>query len=302
MKAQNILCVLTALMLSVPAGMAQAAERFALSGTIEQGGLVFGRADTAAKVSLGKRTLRLTADGRFIFGIGRDEKGPLVLRLRYRDGSTEERRLAVSKRAWRIQRITGLPRAMVTPPQHLMARLTREYKLVVAARAKDSNRIYWGERLDWPAYGRVSGVFGSQRFYNGKPRTYHSGVDVAKPAGTAIKAPAGGVVTLVHQGMYFAGKIVVLDHGHGLASSFIHMSKILLKVGDKVRKGQIVGLVGSTGRSTGAHLHWSLSWFQTRIDPQRAVGPMPRRQARPASNKRPAKKRRASKKKASKRR
>ncbi len=286
---------LTALALSIVAGQPRAAERFALSGAIEQGGLVIGRAGAAVKVSLDGRTLRLTGDGRFLFGIGRDEKGPLILRLRYRDGSMEERRLAVTKRSWRIQRITGLPRAMVTPPKRLMARLTREYYLVRAARATDSALTYWSEGLDWPARGRVNGVFGSQRFYNGKPRSYHSGVDVAKPAGTPIRATAGGVVTLVHQGMYFAGKIVVIDHGYGLASSFLHMSKILVKVGDKVRKGQSIGLVGSTGRSTGAHLHWSLSWFQTRIDPQRAARPMQRPRGHPV------KKHQASKHKASKR-
>lgn len=269
--------VLGALALSLMAAQASPAERFGLSGAIEQGGLVFGRAGGAAQVSLGKRTLRLTGDGRFIFGIGRDEKGPLVLRLRYRDGRKEERRLAVAKRVWRIQRITGLPRAMVTPPKHLMARLTREYYLVRAARKTDSAATHWRQGLEWPAHGRISGVFGSQRFYNGKARSFHSGVDVAKPRGAAIKAPAGGTVTLVHQGMYFAGKIVVLDHGHGLASTFIHMSKTLVEVGDNVRRGQTIGLVGSTGRSTGPHLHWSLSWFQTRIDPQRAAKPMKKR-------------------------
>ena len=285
----RILGPLTALALSILAGQALPAERFALSGAIEQGGLVFGRAGAAVKVTLNNRALRLTGDGRFIFGIGRDEKGPLILTLRYRDGRSEERALAVTKRTWRIQRITGLPRAMVTPPQRLMARLTREYKLVRAARKTDSAGTYWGLRLDWPAYGRISGVFGSQRFYNGKARSFHSGVDVAKGAGTRIRAPVGGVVTLVHQGMYFAGKIVVLDHGHGLASTFIHMSKTLVKAGDRVRRGQSVGLVGSTGRSTGPHLHWSLSWFQTRIDPQRAVGPMPPRKARPVRKHRASK-------------
>ncbi len=270
---------LTALVLSIAAGQARTAERFALSGAIEQGGLVIGRAGAAVKISLDKRPLRLTGDGRFLFGIGRDEKGPLLLRLHYRDGRMEERRLAVAKRVWRIQRITGLPRAMVTPPKRLMAQLTREYYLVRAARATDSALTYWREGLDWPASGRVNGVFGSQRFYNGKARSYHSGVDVAKPAGTPVRATAGGVVTLVHQGMYFAGKIVVIDHGFGLASSFLHMSKILVKVGDRVRQGQTIGLVGSTGRSTGPHLHWSLSWFQTRIDPQRAAKPMRRPRA-----------------------
>ena len=281
MSKTIILGTLTALVLSIVAGQAWPAERFGLSGAIEQGGLVFGRASTAAKVSLNNRVLRLTSDGRFIFGIGRDEKGPLILRLRYRDGRMEERRLVVTKRAWRIQRITGLPRTMVTPPKHLMARLTREYNLVRAARETDSAGTHWGGRLDWPAYGRISGVFGSQRVYTGKARSFHSGVDVAKPRGALIKAPAGGIVTLVHQGMFFAGKIVMLDHGHGLASTFIHLSKILVKLGDKLRKGQSVGLVGATGRATGPHLHWSLSWFQTRIDPMRAVGPMPPRQARP---------------------
>ncbi len=267
--------ILIATALSIAAGQAWPAERFGLSGAIEQGGLVQGRAGPVTEVSLNNRALRLTSNGRFIFGIGRDEKGPLILKLRYPDGRIEERRLAVAKRTWRIQRLTGLPRAMVTPPKRLMARLTREYFLVRAARKIDSPATFWGEGLDWSVYGRVSGVFGSQRFYNGAPRAFHTGVDVAKPPGSPIRAPAGGVVTLAHEGMYFAGKIVMIDHGHGLTSSLLHMSKILVKVGDKVRKGQTIGFVGATGRTTGPNVHWSLSWFQTRIDPQRAAGPMP---------------------------
>jgi murein DD-endopeptidase MepM/ murein hydrolase activator NlpD len=252
------------------------AQGFTLDRPVEQGALVFGRTEPGTKVVMDGRALLVTADGRFVFGVDRDAKKPIKIALTYADRRQETTYLPVKPRAWRKQYIKGIPKALVTPPPKLMKRLEREYFLVRGVRKANSALAYWTEKLAWPARGRVSGVFGSQRFYNGKPRSYHSGVDVAVPQGWKVRAPIGGTVSLTHEGLYFAGKTVMLDHGHGVQSSFIHLSRILVKKGDTVRKGQVIGLVGRTGRATGPHLHWSMSWFQTRIDPQRVVGPMPR--------------------------
>jgi murein DD-endopeptidase MepM/ murein hydrolase activator NlpD len=269
---------------------AVSAQGFTLNRPVEQGALVFGRAAPGTKVTLGGRRLRVTGDGRFVFGVDRDAKQPLKLALEYPDRRRETTYLPVKPRRWRKQFIAGVPPGMVTPPPSLMARLKREYLLVVGVRKADSVEIHWTRKLRWPAHGRISGVFGSQRFYNGKPRSYHSGVDVAVPKGWKVRAPIGGVVSLTHEGLYFAGKTVMVDHGHGVQSSFIHLSRILVRPGERVRQGQVIGLVGSTGRSTGAHLHWSMSWFQTRIDPRRVVGPMPRPKAKARAKAKPRRK------------
>lgn len=263
------------LLLAIAPQMA-AAQGFTLDRPVEQGALVFGRVEPGTKVVLDGRALLVTADGRFVFGVDRDAKTPIKIALTYADKRSETTYLPVKPRAWRKQYITGIPKALVTPPPKLMKRLEREYFLVRGVRKANSPVAHWTEKLAWPARGRISGVFGSQRFYNGKARSYHSGVDVAVPKGWKVRAPIGGTVSLTHDGLYFAGRTVMVDHGHGVQSSFIHLSRILVKTGDVVRKGQVIGLVGRTGRATGAHLHWSMSWFQTRIDPRRVVGPMPR--------------------------
>jgi murein DD-endopeptidase MepM/ murein hydrolase activator NlpD len=255
---------------------AAAAQGFTLDRAVEQGALVFGRTAPGTTVVLDGRTLRVTGDGRFVFGVDRDAKTPIKIVLTYPGQHQETTYLPVRPRAWRKQYITGVPPAMVTPPPALMKRLEREYFLVRGVRKADSALTNWTHRLSWPVRGRISGVFGSQRFYNGKPRSYHSGVDIAAPQGRKVRAPIGGVVSLTHEGLYFTGKTVMLDHGYGVQSTFIHLSKILVRKGERVRKGQVIGLVGHTGRATGPHLHWSLSWFQTRVDPQRVIGPMPR--------------------------
>ncbi|HUT51631.1 MAG TPA: M23 family metallopeptidase [Alphaproteobacteria bacterium] len=268
-----------------------AAQGFTLDRPVEQGALVFGRTEPGTKVVVDGRALQVTRGGRFVFGVDRDAKKPLKIALIHPGQQSETTYLPIKPRAWRKQFITGIPPALVTPPPTLMKRLEREYFLVLGVRKADSGMTHWTQKLRWPARGRISGVFGSQRFYNGKPRSYHSGVDVAVPQGWKVRAPIGGIVSLTHEGLYFAGMTVMVDHGHGVQSSFIHLSRTLVKKGDRVRQGQVIGLVGRTGRATGAHLHWSMSWFQTRIDPHRVVGPMPRPKVkakpRPVKAKRP---------------
>lgn len=275
----RVVVCFAALALAPPAA---AKERLLLRGPIAQGALVFGYAAPGTEVAVDGRKLRVTAKGRFVFGIDRDRKEPVALALVYPDGTRETRALKVTPRKWNIQRITGVPERLVTPPPEVMARLEREYKLMLDARKADSDQTFWAGKLIWPARGRQTGWFGSQRFYNGKPRAYHSGVDVGVGTGTPVRAPAAGVVTLVHEGMYFAGKVVVVDHGYGINSTFIHLSKILVAPGQHVRQGEVVGLSGATGRATGPHVHWSFAWFETRVDPLPVVGPMPQPKAQPA--------------------
>jgi murein DD-endopeptidase MepM/ murein hydrolase activator NlpD len=190
------------------------------------------------------------------------------------DGTREERDLAVTRREYRIQRIDGLPPAKVTPREKDLARIRAEAARVKAVRSHDDARTDFLTGFLWPARGRISGVYGSQRILNGQPRRPHFGVDVAAPVGTAVRAPADGVITLAEPDLYFSGGTVILDHGHGLSSSFLHLSAIHVKEGQRVRQGGLIGEIGATGRVTGPHLDWRMNLFDARIDPQRLVDPM----------------------------
>ncbi len=182
--------------------------------------------------------------------------------------------MKIAKRDYRIQRIDGLPPRKVTPKAEDLKRIRQETALVKAARRRDDPRTDFMRGFIWPAKGRVSGVYGSQRILNGQPRRPHFGVDVAGPVGTPVVAPADGVVTLVHPDMFFSGGTLVIDHGHGLSSSFLHLSEVLVKEGQRVKQGELIARIGATGRVTGAHLDWRMNLFDTRIDPQLLVGDM----------------------------
>ncbi|CAN5140734.1 M23 family metallopeptidase [soil metagenome] len=236
-----------------------------------QGGLLLGSLPGARELLLqsagGDVPVRLADDGGFVIGVGRDEVGPLRLRARWPDGAQRDWQVVVRPRAWRFERIEGVPESTVNPPPAIAARIQREQAEVSAARVRDDPREDYASGFDWPVRGRVSGVYGSQRIYNGTPKSPHSGLDVAVPAGTPIHAPAAGVVTFARPDLYLTGGTVLLDHGHGLSSNFLHMSQIDVKVGQQVAKGEVIGQVGMTGRATGPHMHWGMNWFSTRIDP-----------------------------------
>ncbi len=187
--------------------------------------------------------------------------------------------LQVARREYNIQRVEGVPQATVTPPPEQLERIRREAALVADARAPSIERPELIEKVlagfVWPAQGPISGVYGSQRFYNGEPRNPHYGVDVAVPKGTPVHAPAAGVVTLAEPDLYFSGGTVILDHGYRLSSTFLHMSEVSVQVGDELQAGDLIGAVGSTGRATGPHLDWRMNWRQERIDPQLLAPPMP---------------------------
>jgi biotin carboxyl carrier protein len=258
------------------AGAAWAAEPpLELQGRMEQGGLIIARTAPGAEATLDGTVLDMDADGNFAFGFDRDHGKQARLTLRYPDGSSVERMLDIAPRDWKIQRVEGVPQKFVTPPPEAAAAIARSTKLKNEAREKRAEGSGFRESFIWPATGPISGVFGSQRYYNGEPRRPHYGVDVAAPTGTEIIAPAGGVVTLADMDMYFEGGLVFLDHGQGVTSLMMHMSRIDVKAGDRVEQGDVLGAVGATGRATGPHLHWGLYWRGAWLDPQRLVGPMP---------------------------
>lgn len=262
--------VLCALLWAAPA----LAGPLELDGKLVQGGLVLGRAEPGARVVLDGRAVRVAADGRFVIGFGRDAPPEAVLTVTNPAGAVEERRLAIAQRSYDIQRIDGLPDAMVTPDEADLKRIAVEAERVAAARAVDSAVPYFADGFVWPALGPISGVYGSQRILNGQPRAPHYGVDIASPVDTPIRAPADGIVTLAAD-LYFTGWTVILDHGHGLSSVFMHMNAIAAEAGQRLRQGDMLGRLGATGRVTGPHLHWGMNWFSTRLDPALLVPPMP---------------------------
>ncbi len=245
-----------------------------LHGAFQQGGMVIGRTEPGAAVTYANRSVRVAADGTFVIGFHRDEPETVTLEVGHPDGSRTRRDLAVAAREYDIQRIDGLPPKKVTPPPERIARIKREAALVRAARGRDTDETWFAGSWIWPVQGRISGVYGSQRVLNGQPRQPHFGIDIAAPTGTPFVAPADGVVSLVHDDMYFSGGTLMVDHGHGVQSTFLHAETIAVREGDVVRQGDVLGTVGATGRATGPHLDWRVNWFDKRLDAALLVPPM----------------------------
>ncbi|KQY52155.1 M23 family metallopeptidase [Lysobacter sp. Root494] len=242
-------------------------QRIVFPASASQGALVFGKVPAGSIVRYAGRVLRPTPYGTVVFGIGRDESGPLLFDVQHADGRIESASIAVTPRDWPIERIDGVPPSTVNPPPAIAERIEREQALVVAARERDDDRADFAQSFAWPVQGRISGRFGNQRVYNGSAKSPHSGMDIAAPQGTPVLAPAAGVVTFANADLYLTGGTVLLDHGHGVSSNFLHLSRIDVKVGDRIQQGQVIGAVGATGRATGPHLHWGMNWFDVRIDP-----------------------------------
>jgi murein DD-endopeptidase MepM/ murein hydrolase activator NlpD len=251
------------------------ANTLTLDGPLEQGALIHGRTEPGAKVALDGKRLRVAPDGAFIFGLSRDAAAHAVLDIFYRDGTKVHRDLAIAKQNYRIQRINGLPEKQVTPDPLTLKRILHDIAAIKTAHRVDSSSGDFEHPLHWPVVGPISGVYGSQRILNGQPRAPHLGIDIAVPAGTPIEAPAAGTVTLAALDFVLDGGTVVIDHGYGLSTLYIHMSKIAVHQGERVAPGQIIGAVGMTGRATGPHLHWGVYWYETALDPALAAGPMP---------------------------
>lgn len=251
----------------VPAAPVPQEERVVFPASVPQGALVFGKVPPGSQVRYRERLLRATGYGTVALGVGRDETGPLKVDVTLPSGRVEPVSIAVTPRDWPVEHVNGVPPKTVNPPPEIAARIQREQALVTAARERDDERTDFALPFQWPVQGRISGRFGNARVYNGQPGAGHSGMDIAAPDGTPVKAPAGGVVTFASPDLYLTGGTVLLDHGHGVSSNFLHLSRIDVKVGDRIEPGQVIGAVGATGRATGPHLHWGMNWFDTRIDP-----------------------------------
>jgi murein DD-endopeptidase MepM/ murein hydrolase activator NlpD len=247
---------------------AAAAKRLSFSGSLKQGSLVIGNAGTAASATVNGAPVLVSRDGAFAFGLEYDQKKPAVVSARFADGTGETQNVTPVPRQYEVQRINGLPEQQAHPTEPaVIARIARENTMIVEARKHETPGVAFAEPFDWPVPGILSGLFGSQRILNGVPSTPHFGVDIAAAEGTPIHAPADGTVTLAEPDFYLTGGTIVLDHGHGVFTLYIHQSALKAKLGEAVKRGEVIGLVGKKGRATGPHLHWGLNWFQVKLDP-----------------------------------
>lgn len=250
-----------------------------LKGQWVQGGVLIGKASAGDKIEFLDRDISVSDDGHFVLGLGRDFPASAQLTI-HRGEQSKAFEFDVAQRSYDIQRVDGVPKRTVTPdPKHL-DRIHKESAAARKARKPITDHQYYRQNFQWPLLGRISGVYGSQRYYNGQPRRPHFGVDVAAPTGTLVQAPADGVTTLAYDDMFFSGGTLIIDHGHGLSSSFLHLSKILVKEGERVTQGQPIAEVGATGRVTGPHLDWRMNWYDQRVDPQTLVPQMSEAQER----------------------
>ncbi|MEM1380546.1 MAG: M23 family metallopeptidase [Pseudomonadota bacterium] len=253
-------------------------------GRLAQGGLSFWQTEPGAEVFLDKKPVMLSPDGHFALGFNRDYEGEAELLVVFANGEEERRSLPIEERSFRIERIDTLDEAKVNPyTKEQLDQIKDERAQKTAARSNRSEQTYWRTGFDWPVRGRISGKYGAQRILNGTPKRFHSGTDVAAPppmtpaefVGTPVRAPSTGRVTLAVSDFYFEGGMVFIDHGQEVESVLMHLSKVLVRPGQTVSKGEVIGAVGATGRATGPHLHWTVNWKGQPMDPELLVPPMP---------------------------
>ena len=239
-------------------------------GKFLQGHYIVGITDPSAKIIIGKKEVRVSKDGYFVFGIDRDRKFDISI-TKIINGKKELITKQVLKRKYNIQRIDGLEESKVTPPESVYKRIKEENNKIGEARAINSDLPFFKNQFIMPVKGIISGVYGSQRILNGKPRWPHYGIDIAAKQGTMIKSSGSGVVTMAEDDLYYTGGTIIMDHGHGISTIYSHLETVMVSVGDKINQGDIIGTVGSTGRSTGPHLDFRVNWFQTRLDPMSVI-------------------------------
>ena len=237
-----------------------------LEGYFIQGGYVKGKTSSKIKIKFENRDVYLGKKNNFILGFGRDYSEVANLKFSI-DNKWINKTLKIKKNKYKIQKIDGLPKKFVSPPKEIYERIIRENKLIAKVRTLNSKIDYTFQDFLLPANGIITGVFGSQRILNGKPRRPHYGIDIAAKKGSKVISPTDAIVRLSKKDLYFTGGTIMLDHGHGITSVYSHLSKVLVKKNDKIQKGDVIGLIGSTGRSTGPHLDWRINWFDQRLDP-----------------------------------
>ena len=245
-----------------------------ISGTAIEGGLIIARTAPDNSVTVDSTPIEVAQNGVFVVGFHRDADTPTTIIITVPDGTAFSSALLATQRQYKIQRIDGLKSAMVTPPPTVLARIKADGAAVRAARTLSAPLGDFWRGFDWPASGPISGVFGSQRILNGKPRQPHYGLDIAGPTGTPVTAPASGHISMVKD-LYYSGWTIVIAHGLGVNSSFLHLDTVAVKTGMKVERGHLIGTVGATGRATGSHLDWRIDWQGRRIDPGLLLGLKP---------------------------
>ncbi|RHW19412.1 M23 family peptidase [Sphingomonas gilva] len=255
-----------------------APARFQFEGAIRQGGVVIGTApEGVVAVNLNGEKITLAPDRRFLIAFDRDAPPTARISATLSDGRSIDETLTVAKGDWEIEHVDASRTGGRTSAEFRRLR-PAELAAINGARARETGAEGWRQQFTWPVIGRISGRFGAQRIYRGTPGSYHSGVDVAKPAGTPLVAPADGVVILATDHPFtLEGNLLMIDHGMGLNSAFLHLSEISVREGESVRRGQPIGRIGATGRATGPHMHWGMKWNDARIDPLLLAGPMPSR-------------------------
>tara|TARA_A200000113_G_scaffold29641_2_gene24759 strand:- start:2167 stop:2973 length:807 start_codon:yes stop_codon:yes gene_type:complete len=242
-----------------------------------QGGIVVGKVVPGYRLTYSDRELHISSSGTFVFGIGRDASGYAELKVFERNEAMSSKKIEIIERDYNVQYVEGVPQRTVTPTETDLAKIRRDAVLVKAARKHELLEPLFLEGFARPIQGQITGIYGSQRIYNGKPGRPHYGIDYAAPSGSKVFAPAPGIIRLSESDLFYSGGTIILDHGHGISSSFLHLSQVLVEVDDRVNFGDVIGLVGSTGRSTGPHLDWRMNWFDVRIDPEIVLDVLPRK-------------------------
>ena len=240
------------------------------TGKFLQGHFIIGKTDPTAKIIIDKKKVKVSDDGFFVFGLDRDRKFDLTI-TKIVNGKKDKIIKKVLKRKYNIQRIDGLEESKVTPPESVYKRIKEENNKIGEARAINSDLPFFKNQFIMPVEGIISGVYGSQRILNGKPKWPHYGIDIAAKQGTMIKSSGSGIVTMAEDDLYYTGGTIIMDHGHGISTIYSHLENVMVSVGDKINQGDIIGTVGSTGRSTGPHLDFRVNWFQTRLDPMSVI-------------------------------
>ncbi len=240
------------------------------TGKFLQGHFIIGKTDPTAKIIIDKKQVKVSSDGFFVFGLDRDRKFDLTI-TKIVNGKKDKIIKKVLKRKYNIQRIDGLEESKVTPPESVYKRIKEENNKIGEARAINSDLPFFKNQFIMPVEGIISGVYGSQRILNGKPKWPHYGIDIAAKQGTMIKSSGSGIVTMAEDDLYYTGGTIIMDHGHGISTIYSHLENVMVSVGDEINQGDIIGTVGSTGRSTGPHLDFRVNWFQTRLDPMSVI-------------------------------